>query len=154
MAEVEVGHKAPDVQLSGEHETFQLANHSGKIVVIYFYPQDDTEGCTLEAIEFSRLKPDFEAIGASVVGVSPDNLKKHQKFRAKHHLTVDLLADEERNAIEAFGVWTEKQMFGRKYMGVERATFLINRVGMIAKIWRKVRVNGHAEAVLEAAKSL
>lgn len=155
MAEIQVGQIAPDVELptdNGSH--LNLRELSGKPVVLYFYPQDDTETCTAEAIEFSRLKPDFNKAGATVVGISPDSVKKHGKFRAKYKLTVDLAADEERAAIEAYGVWTEKLMFGRKYMGVERSTFLIGPDGRIAKIWRKVRVKGHADAVLAAVLAL
>jgi peroxiredoxin Q/BCP len=154
MAELKVGHKAPDVELPTDTGHLSLKELAGKPVVLYFYPQDDTETCTAEAIEFSRMKPQFNAAGAIVIGISPDSIKKHGKFRAKYDLTVDLAADEERRAIEAYGVWMEKQMFGRRFMGVERATFLIGADGKIAGIWRKVRINGHAEAVLAAVKAL
>ena len=110
--------------------------------MLYFYPQDDTETCTAEAIDFSGLKPDFEKAGAVVIGVSPDSPKKHDKFKAKYGLAMRLAADEAREAIDAYGVWGEKTMFGRKYMGVERSTFLIDRDGKIARIWRKVKVQG------------
>jgi peroxiredoxin Q/BCP len=155
MAEIQVGQIAPSVELptdNGSH--LNLRELAGKPVVLYFYPQDDTETCTAEAIEFSRLKPDFSKAGAIVVGISPDSIKKHGKFRTKYKLTVDLAADEKRAAIEAYGGWVEKLMFGRKYMGVERSTFLIGPDGKIAKIWRKVRVKGHAEAVLAAVLAL
>jgi peroxiredoxin Q/BCP len=154
MAELKVGQKAPDVELPTDTGHLSLKDFAGKPVVLYFYPQDDTETCTAEAIEFSRMKPQFNAAGAIVIGISPDSIKKHGKFRAKYDLTVDLAADEERRAIAAYGVWMEKQMFGRRYMGVERATFLIGADGKIAGIWRKVRINGHAEAVLAAVKAL
>lgn len=155
MAELQVGQTAPDVELpTDEGGHLNLRGLAGKPVVLYFYPQDDTETCTAEAIEFSRLKPEFSKAGAALFGISPDSVKKHGKFRAKYKLTVDLASDEERKAIEAFGLWTEKLMFGRKYMGVERATFLIAADGTIARIWRKVRVKGHADAVLEAVRAL
>ena len=155
MTELQAGQKAPDVDLptdTGNH--LRLRDLAGKPVVLYFYPQDDTETCTAEAIEFSRLKPEFDNAGATVVGISPDSLNKHGKFRAKYKLSVDLAADEDREAIEAYGVWVEKLMFGRKYMGVERSTFLIGPDGRIAKIWRKVRVKSHADAVLSAVRAL
>lgn len=155
MAEIQVGQIAPDVELPTDNGSHLSLNElAGKPVVLYFYPQDDTETCTAEAIEFSRLKPEFSKAGATVIGISPDSVKKHGKFRAKYKLTVDLAADEERKAIEAYGVWVEKLMFGRRYMGVERATFLIGTDGKIARIWRKVRVKGHADAVLAAVLAL
>jgi peroxiredoxin Q/BCP len=131
-----------------------LSEFLGKPVVLYFYPQDDTTSCTAEAIDFSRLKPEFSKAGAAIIGISPDSAKKHGKFKAKYDLSVDLAADEEHNAIEAYGVWVEKTMFGRRYMGVERATFLIGADGRIARIWRKVKVPGHAEEVLGAVNAL
>ncbi|OYR09148.1 redoxin family protein [Brucella grignonensis] len=131
-----------------------MSSLKGKLVVLYFYPKDDTSGCTKEAIAFSQLKPEFDKIGARVIGLSPDSAEKHAKFRKKHELTVDLAADEDRTALEAYGVWVEKSMYGRKYMGVERATFLINSEGRIAHIWEKVKVAGHAERVLEATRAL
>ncbi|RBP12929.1 peroxiredoxin Q/BCP [Roseiarcus fermentans] len=131
-----------------------LADFAGKPVVLYFYPKDDTSGCTAEAIAFSGLKPEFDAAGAAVIGVSPDSAASHDKFKAKHALSVALAADPERSAIEAYGVWKEKSMYGRKYFGVERSTFLIGRDGRIAKIWRKVKVPKHAEDVLKAVRAL
>jgi peroxiredoxin Q/BCP len=155
MAELQVGQKAPRFELPRDGGgRLTLEDLSGRPVVLYFYPQDDTEGCTAEAIDFSRLKPEFEKAGASVIGVSPDSIKSHDKFKTKHRLTVDLASDEERKAVEAYGVWVEKTMFGRKYMGVERSTFLIGPDGNIARIWRKVRVRGHAEQVLDAVRNL
>lgn len=155
MAELNLGDPAPAFELTREGGgTSSLADFSGKPLVLYFYPRDDTSGCTSEAIDFSRLKPAFEQAGAMVIGVSPDSAVKHAKFKAKHALTVELVPDEQREIIEAYGVWVEKSLYGRRYMGVERATFLIARDGSIAGIWRKVKVKGHAEAVLEAVLAL
>lgn len=155
MADLNVGDMAPDFDLPRDGGgTISLASLRGRPVVLYFYPQDDTTSCTNEAIAFSHLLPGFQKAGASVIGLSPDSAKKHDKFKAKHGLTVDLASDEERKAIEAYHLWVEKQMYGRHYMGVERATFLIDRDGRIARIWRKVRVKGHAEEVLEAVRDL
>jgi peroxiredoxin Q/BCP len=155
MAELAIGDEAPQFWLPADGGgTVRLTELRGKIVVLFFYPQDDTETCTAEAIDFSRLNTAFGKTGAVVIGISPDSLKKHEKFRKKHELTTSLVSDEAREAIEGYGVWAEKTMFGRKYMGVVRTTFLIDRAGRIAKVWRKVRVSGHADEVLEAAKAL
>ncbi|MHA6643323.1 thioredoxin-dependent thiol peroxidase [Mesorhizobium sp. A623] len=155
MTEMKIGDPAPAFELVREDgQTSMLSDFSGKPFVLYFYPRDDTSGCTSEAIDFSRLKPAFEKAGVTVIGISPDSAAKHRKFSAKHELTVELVADEERKIIEAYGVWVEKSMYGRRYMGVERATFLVGRDGRIAGIWRKVKVKGHAQAVLEAAQAL
>jgi peroxiredoxin Q/BCP len=132
----------------------RLAELRGKIVVLFFYPQDNTETCTAEAIDFSALKPDFDRAGAVIIGVSPDTAKKHDKFKAKYGLAMPLASDEARETIDAYGVWGEKTLFGRKYMGVVRSTFLIDRQGKVARIWSKVRVPGHANEVLEAVKAL
>ncbi|MET3790517.1 thioredoxin-dependent thiol peroxidase [Aquamicrobium terrae] len=153
--ELKIGDEAPQFSLPKDGgDVIRLADFTGRPVVVYFYPKDDTAGCTSEAIDFSRLKPEFDKAGAAVIGISPDSARKHDKFKAKHELSIALAADEERKAIEAYGVWVEKQMYGRSYMGVERATFLVGRDGRIAAIWRKVRVKGHAEVVLEAVRSL
>jgi len=150
-----VGDKAPDFDLADDSgERLRLANYRGRKLVLYFYPQDDTETCTAEAISFNGLKARFKAAGADVLGVSPDSVASHGKFKKKHALSLALGADEERTAVLAYGVWREKSMFGRKFMGVERSTFLIDSKGAIARIWRKVRTPGHAEQVLEAAKAL
>ena len=155
MADLEMGDIAPQFDLPQDGGgSLSLAAFQGKPVVLYFYPQDDTTSCTNEAISFSQLKPEFEKAGAVVIGLSPDSVKKHDKFKAKHDLTVDLVADEERKVIEAYHLWVEKMMYGRKYMGVERATFLIGKDGRVARIWRQVRVKGHAEQVLEAVRAL
>jgi peroxiredoxin Q/BCP len=126
----------------------------GHPLVLYFYPKDDTSGCTAEAKDFTCLIDDFKRAGAEVIGVSPDSPESHRKFREKYGLGVRLLADEAREAAEAYGVWVEKSMYGRKYMGVERSTFLIDKAGKIARIWRSARVPGHAEEVLEAVRAL
>lgn len=152
---VEQGNKAPAFKLPADDgTTISLSSLKGKPVVVYFYPKDDTSGCTKEAVAFSGLKPQFDKAGVTVIGISPDSVAKHQKFRDKYELTVRLAADEEKTAAEAYGVWVEKSMYGRKYMGIERSTFLIDGQGKIARIWRKVKVPGHAEDVLAAAKEL
>ena len=155
MARPQVGDQAPDFALPSDNsDTITLSSLKGKPVILYFYPKDDTSGCTKESIAFSQLKREFDKIGARIIGLSPDSAEKHAKFRKKHELTVDLAADEDKTALEAYGVWVEKSMYGRKYMGVERTTFLIDSAGKIAKIWEKVKVDGHAHAVLEAAQAL
>jgi thioredoxin-dependent peroxiredoxin len=149
------GKKAPDFSLpSDTGETVELSKLKGKPVVVYFYPKDDTSGCTAEAKDFSCLIGDFKKAGAEVIGISPDSVASKKKFRTKHDLAVHLLADEKREAVEAYGVWVEKSMYGKKYMGVERSTFLIDKRGKIAKAWHKVKVPGHAEEVLAAVKAL
>jgi peroxiredoxin Q/BCP len=155
MADLGVGDPAPQFELPRDGGgSLKLSDFAGKPVVLYFYPEDDTPSCTNEAIGFSQLKPQFDEAGVAIIGLSPDSARKHDKFKAKYDLGVDLAADEERKVIKAYHLWVEKKMYGRTYMGVERATFLIGRDGRIARIWRKVRVKGHAEAVLEAARSL
>jgi peroxiredoxin Q/BCP len=156
MADVlQAGDAAPDFTLPRDGKgDVSLADFREKALVLYFYPKDDTSGCTAEAIDFNRLANDFAAAGAAVVGVSPDPVKRHDKFRDKYELVFPLLADETKQVLEAYGVWVEKSMYGRKYMGVERSTFLIGRDGKIAKVWRKVKVPGHAQEVLNAAKAL
>jgi peroxiredoxin Q/BCP len=152
---LEDGDKAPDVALPTEaDDKLKLSKLKGKPVVLYFYPKDDTSGCTMEAKDFSRLAPDFKKAGVAVIGVSPDSVESHVKFRKKYDLAVNLAADPDKAAANAYGVWVEKSMYGRKYMGVERATFLIDKAGRIARSWRKVKVPGHAEEVLAAAKAL
>lgn len=155
MADLAVGDIAPPFDLPSDGGgRLRLSDFRDRPVVLYFYPADDTPGCTNEAVAFSRLKPEFEKAGAAVIGLSPDSVGKHDRFKAKHGLTVDLASDEERKAIESYKLWVEKTMYGRTYMGVERATFLIGRDGRIAAIWRKVRVKGHAETVLETVRAL
>jgi peroxiredoxin Q/BCP len=125
-----------------------------KTVVLYFYPKDDTAGCTREAVDFSGAAKAFRRAGAVVVGVSKDSPAKHDKFKQKHGLTITLASDEEGETVAAYGSWVEKTLYGRKYMGIDRSTFVIDGKGVIRKIWRKVRVNGHVEEVLEAAKAI
>lgn len=150
---LEIGSPAPDFSLPDETGApVSLSSLKGKKVVLYFYPKDDTSGCTIEAKDFSCLVDDFAKEGAVVIGMSPDSTKSHGKFLAKHELKVRLVADEDKSAIQAYGVWAEKSMYGRKYMGVERSTFLIGEDGKILEIWKGVKVPGHAEAVLDAVK--
>jgi thioredoxin-dependent peroxiredoxin len=158
MAQVQDGDKAPDFELPTESgETVRLAKlikAGGKSVVVYFYPKDDTSGCTAEAKDFTRLAADFKKAGVEVIGISPDSPESHQKFASKYDLKVRLAADADKAVANAYGVWVEKSMYGRKYMGVERSTFLIDKAGRIARSWRKVKVTGHADEVLAAAKAL
>jgi thioredoxin-dependent peroxiredoxin len=152
---LDAGAKAPDFDLPSDQGTaIKLSKLKGKPVVVYFYPKDDTPGCTTEAKDFSCIVDDFRKLGAEIIGISPDSVASKAKFRKKHALTVQLAADEEKVACEAYGVWVEKSMYGKKYMGVERATFLIGKDGKIAQAWRKVKVPGHADEVLQALKSL
>ncbi len=152
---VEDGAKAPDFKLAtDEGQTLQLSKLKGRPVVVYFYPKDDTSGCTAEAQAFTALADDFAAAGALVVGISPDSVTSHQKFKRKYELSIVLAADEQKAAAEAYGVWVEKSMYGKKYMGVERSTFLIDGQDRIARSWRKVKVPGHADEVLAAVKAL
>ena len=149
------GDKAPDFELPNDSGTIQtLRSFSGKKLVLYFYPKDDTTGCTKEAIDFNSLRREFEKTGAVVVGVSPDSTASHVKFKSKHKLDLDLVSDEAKSMLKAYGVWAQKSMYGRSYMGVERTTFLIAPDGTIAKIWNKVKVPDHAAEVLAAAKSM
>ena len=155
MAGLQKGDVAPDFNLprdSGKTQT--LSELRGHPVVLYFYPKDDTSGCTLEAHDFTELRPEFDKIGVTIIGMSPDKPEKHDKFISKHDLQLILVSDEEKTTLQKYGVWVEKSMYGRKYMGVERTTFLIDKNGKIAEIWRKVKVPGHAKAVLEKATTI
>jgi thioredoxin-dependent peroxiredoxin len=149
------GSPAPIFSLAGDDgKPVDLAKLKGGPVVLYFYPKDDTPGCTTEAKDFSCLMAEFKAAGASVIGVSPDSAASHAKFVRKHELAVRLGADEDKAVATAYGVWVEKSMYGKTYMGVERATFLIDSKGNIAEVWRKVKVPKHAENVLAAVQAL
>ena len=151
----EKGDKAPNVTIPvSDEETVNLSKPAGKAHVVYFYPRDNTPGCTTESIDFSSLKPKFEALGVQIIGVSKDSLKSHANFIAKKYLTVTLASDETTDACEQFGVWVEKNMYGKKYMGIERSTFIILADGTIAEVWRKVKVKGHAQSVLEALETI
>lgn len=155
MAGLKPGDLAPDFTLPRDGGgSISLSAFLGRPVVLFFYPKDDTKSCTLEAISFTELAPDFADAGVELIGISPDSVKRHDRFAKKHDLTVTLAADEEKTAIGAYGLWVEKSLYGRRYMGVERSTFLIAADGRIARVWEKVKVNGHAQEVLEAAKAL
>ncbi len=150
-----VGDKAPDFSLPDDDGSLvSLGGFAGHPLVIYFYPKDDTSGCTKQALDFSEKSAAFRKAGATVLGVSPDSAASHAKFKAKHEITLPLLSDEGKKMLEAYGVWAEKSMYGRKYMGVERTTFLITGDGTIAAVWPKVKVPGHVDAVLKAVQAL
>lgn len=150
-----LGDKAPDFTLPGDRGSeISLAALKGSKVILYFYPKDDTSGCTKEAIAFNGLRKAFEKAGAVIIGVSPDSPKSHDKFKDKYDLNFPLASDETKDMLSAYGVWVEKSMYGRKYMGVERSTFLIDGKGKIAALWTKVKIEGHAEEVLKAAQEL
>ncbi|MBM3546964.1 MAG: thioredoxin-dependent thiol peroxidase [Alphaproteobacteria bacterium] len=152
---LDVGEKAPSVTLpvSGGGE-LALAKLKGKPVVVYFYPKDNTSGCTKEAQDFQAAMPKFKKAGTEVIGISKDSVASHDKFAAKYDLSFPLMSDTEGKACEAFGTWVEKSLYGRKYMGIERTTFLIDAKGVVRKAWRKVKVPGHVDEVLAAVKAL
>lgn len=149
----QAGDAAPDFRMDSDTGTIALGDFAGRKLVLYFYPKDDTPGCTTEGKAFSALAAEFAAADTAIVGVSRDSVASHAKFRAKQGLTVALGSDD-GSVTEAYGVWVEKSMYGKKYMGIERATFLIGRDGKIAQVWRQVKVPGHAETVLEATQAL
>jgi len=151
---LETGAKAPDFDLMGDAGPVRLADFRGKPFVLYFYPKDDTSGCTVEAKDFTSAADAFAAAGVAVIGVSKDSAQSHRKFRAKHALSPILGADTEGEVVARYGVWVEKSLYGRKYMGIERATFLVDRSGTIRRVWRRVKVRDHAAEVLEAAVEL
>lgn len=155
MSELQIGDHAPDFKMPTDGGgKISLSELRGQAVVLYFYPKDDTSGCTKEACGFTEALPNFEGLGAKIIGVSKCSVAKHDKFKAKYDLKITLASDEENDVCEQYGVWVEKSMYGRKYMGIERATYLINAEGNIAQIWRKVKVPGHVEAVQKALEDL
>jgi peroxiredoxin Q/BCP len=155
MASLAVGKKAPDFELPTDRGIpFRLAEHKGHPVVLFFYPEDDTEGCTIENLEFTALADEFERLGIDVLGISPDTVEKHCRFRDKHRLTIPLAADTGHKVTSKYGAWGPKKMFGHEYDGVIRMTFLIAPEGKIASIWKVTRIKGHAQVVLEAARAL
>lgn len=152
---IEIGDRIPAVELlDSKEKSFKLDRYAGVPLLLYFYPKDDTAGCTREAQEFSAEKTAFDALGVQLLGVSRDPAAKHRKFIGKYDLTVPLATDPDGAVLEAFGSWVEKSLYGRKYMGIDRSTFLFGADGKLAHAWRKVRVPGHVEAVLAAAKDL
>ena len=148
------GDAAPTFVLPSPEGEVGLSDFDGRSVVLYFYPRDDTPGCTTQAKDFSAMAAEFDAAGAKVLGVSKDTVADHERFAAQHDLGVTLLSDAQGQVSEAYGVWVEKNMYGKKSMGIERATFLIDGKGTVRELWRKVKVPGHAEAVLAAARAL
>jgi peroxiredoxin Q/BCP len=154
MSTIEVGKKAPAFSLEGTDGKWSLKDADGTAVVLYFYPKDNTSGCTQEGLDFAALNGQFKRANAVVLGVSPDPIASHQKFKAKMAFPFELLSDPDQKVCNLFGVYKEKSMYGRKYMGVERSTFVIDAKGVVRHEWRKVKVKGHAEAVLAAVKEL
>lgn len=151
---LQAGDKAPEFDLPTDTGRVSLASLKGKKIILYFYPKDDTSGCTSQALQFSSEVEEFAKLGAVIVGVSKDSAASHAKFRLKHDLTVELAADTTGEIVETYGAWVEKSMYGRKYMGIDRSTFLIDAEGVIREVWRKVKVPGHIKAVLTATKAL
>jgi peroxiredoxin Q/BCP len=155
MTALTVGAPAPDFDLAADGgRRVRLSALAGRVRVVYFYPADDTETCTREAIDFSAAAADFAAAGAAVIGISPDPPRSHDRFKAKYGLVVTLASDPDHAVAERYGVWVEKVLFGRRYMGVERATFIVAGDGRIGRIWRKVRIKGHVQAVLSTVRTL
>jgi len=154
MSKIEIGKKAPSFTLEGTDGTWSLEDGKGTAVVIYFYPRDNTSGCTQEGLDFAALNPQFKKAKALVLGISPDSVASHEKFKKKMSFPFELLSDPDQKVCNLYGVFKEKSMYGRKYMGVERSTFLIDGKGVLRHEWRKVKVKDHAEAVLAAVKAL
>ena len=151
---LKINDKLPNFEIFTDKEKFKVSNFKGKNIVIFFFPRADTSGCTAESIAFTNLQNDFDKLNCIVIGISKDNIKKQAKFREKYNLSCELGADFETDICEQFGVWVEKSMYGRKYMGIQRTTFLSNNSGIITNIWEKVKVPGHAEEVLKAVEEL
>ncbi len=151
---LKINDKLPEFEILTDKSEFKISNHVGKNIVIFFFPRADTSGCTAESIAFTKLQREFDKLNCIVIGISKDNPKKQAKFREKYNLTCELGADFENNVCEQFGVWVEKSMYGRKYMGIQRSTFLSNRNKIITNVWEKVKVPGHAEEVLDAVKKI
>ena len=149
-----INSKAPDIKLKTDQDYFSLDDYKDKKIVVFFFPKADTSGCTLEAQSFTKLKPEFDKQKTLVIGISKDTPEKQKKFKEKHNLDCILGADNETDVCEQYGVWVEKSMYGRKYMGIQRTTFLINQKGEIKFVWPKVKVNGHAEDVLKKVQEL
>ena len=146
--------KMPNFEILTDKGDFKVSNHLGKNIIVFFFPRADTSGCTAESVAFTNLQKRFEKLNCIVIGISKDNIKKQAKFREKYNLTCELGADYENNVCEQFGVWIEKSMYGRKYMGIQRATFLCNEKGIITNVWEKVKVPGHADEVLAAVEKM
>ena len=151
---LKINDKIPNFEILTDKGDFKVSNHLGKNIVVFFFPRADTSGCTAESIAFTNLQKKFEKLNCIVIGISKDNIKKQAKFREKYNLTCELGADFENNVCEQFGVWVEKSMYGRKYMGIQRATFLSNEKGIITNVWEKVKVPGHADEVLATVEKM
>ena len=151
---LKINDKIPNFEILTDKGDFKVSNHLGKNIVVFFFPRADTSGCTAESIAFTNLQKKFEKLNCIVIGISKDNIKKQAKFREKYNLSCELGADFENNVCEQFGVWVEKSMYGRKYMGIQRATFLSNEKGIITNVWEKVKVPGHADEVLAAVEKM
>ena len=151
---LKINDKMPKFEISTDKGEFKVSDHIGKKIIVFFFPRADTSGCTAESIAFTNLQKKFEKLNCIVIGISKDNIKKQAKFREKYNLTCELGADFENNVCEQFGVWVEKSMYGRKYMGIQRATFLCNEKGIITNVWEKVKVSGHADEVIKAVEKM
>ena len=151
---LKINDKMPDFEILTDQDEFKISNYEGKKIVVFFFPKADTSGCTAESIAFTNLQKKFDQLNCIVIGISKDNINKQVKFREKYNLTCELGADFENNVCEQFGVWVEKSMYGRKYMGIQRATFLCDEKGIITNVWEKVKVPGHADEVLLAVEKM
>ena len=151
---LKINDKIPNFEILTDQGEFKVSNHLGKKIIVFFFPKADTSGCTAESIAFTNLQKKFDELNCVIIGISKDNVKKQGKFREKHNLTCELGADFENNVCEQFGVWVEKSMYGKKYMGIQRATFLCNEKGIITNVWEKVKVPGHADEVLATVEKI